>query len=131
MPTSPRHFLNRLANIGCGDMALLGAHDYLVEQLRAAHNSIICTTRFIIKCYLIGKNTSFFQKEIKNKITFSIVNKLEKALIEIFKDIKILNTKNNIILLSPAAASFDQFKNFENRGNEFKKLSKYYARKII
>ena len=85
----------------------------------------------IIKCYLIGKNTSFFQKEIKNKITFSIVNKLEKALIEIFKDIKILNTKNNIILLSPAAASFDQFKNFENRGNEFKKLSKYYARKII
>ena len=85
----------------------------------------------IIKCYLIGKNTNFFQKEIKNKITFSIVNKLEKALIEIFKDIKILNTKNNIILLSPAAASFDQFKNFENRGNEFKKLSKYYARKII
>ena len=71
----------------------------------------------------------FNNKKIRAPIHLSYGN--EKALIEIFKDIKILNTKNNIILLSPAAASFDQFKNFENRGNEFKKLSKYYARKII
>ena len=39
--------------------------------------------------------------------------------------------KNNTILLSPAAASYDQFKNFEKRGEEFKKLSKHYARKFI
>ena len=37
----------------------------------------------------------------------------------------------NIILLSPCAASFDQFKNFEDRGNQFKKLSKIYAKKLI
>ena len=35
------------------------------------------------------------------------------------------------ILFSPAAASFDQFVNFEKRGEEFKKLSKYYARRYI
>jgi len=29
---------------------------------------------------------------------------------------------NRTILLSPAAASFDQFGNFENRGTYFKKL---------
>jgi len=40
------------------------------------------------------------------------------------------NTKKNI-LLSPAAASFDQFSNFENRGDEFKRLCKKYARKFI
>ena len=33
--------------------------------------------------------------------------------------------KSNTILLSPAAASYDQFMNFEKRGDEFKKLSKY------
>ena len=35
------------------------------------------------------------------------------------------------ILLSPAAASYDQFKNFEIIGTEFKKLCKTYARKFI
>ena len=85
----------------------------------------------IIKCYLIGKNTAFFQKQINNKINYSISYNLKKALIEIFKDIKLNNLRKNIILLSPAAASYDQFINFEKRGNEFKKLSKLYARKFI
>mgnify|MGYP003686369783 FL=1 len=47
------------------------------------------------------------------------------------KDIKSRNMKDCTILLSPAAASYDQFKNFEKRGNEFKKISKFYARKYI
>jgi UDP-N-acetylmuramoylalanine--D-glutamate ligase len=85
----------------------------------------------IIKCYIIGKNTNFFKKQIKNKINFSITNNLKKTIIEIFKDIKLSNIKDNTILLSPAAASFDQFINFEARGNEFKKLCKIYARKFI
>ena len=33
-------------------------------------------------------------------------------------------------MLSPAAASFDQYPNFEKRGEEFKRLSKLYARKF-
>ena len=71
----------------------------------------------IIKCYLIGKNTKFFLKQIQNK--------------EILTEIKLSSKKNNTILLSPAAASFDQFVNFEKRGDQFKKLSKLYARKFI
>ncbi len=85
----------------------------------------------IIKCYLIGKNTSFFKKQIQNKIDFSITKNLKKTLSEIFKDIKLSNVKNKTILLSPAAASYDQFINFKKRGEEFKKLSKLYARKFI
>jgi UDP-N-acetylmuramoylalanine--D-glutamate ligase len=85
----------------------------------------------IIKCYLIGKNISFFREQIENKVKFSITRDLKKTLVKIFKDIKNSYIKKNTILLSPAAASFDQFVNFEKRGDKFKKLSKFYARKFI
>jgi len=85
----------------------------------------------IVKGYLIGKNINFFKKQIKNKINFSITNNLKKTMIEILKDINSTNTKYNTILFSPAAASYDQFLNFEKRGDEFKRLSKIYARKFI
>ena len=34
----------------------------------------------------------------------------------------ISNLKSYVILLSPSAASFDQFRNFEDRGNKFREI---------
>ena len=85
----------------------------------------------IIKCYLIGKNINFFKQQIQNKVNFSITKNLKNTLIKIMKDIKLSGKKSNTILLSPAAASYDQFKNFERRGEDFKKISKHYVRKFI
>jgi UDP-N-acetylmuramoylalanine--D-glutamate ligase len=85
----------------------------------------------IIKCYIVGKYTNFFKKKIQSKINFSITKNLKTTLISILKDIKLSNIKENTILLSPASASYDQFINFEKRGDEFKKLSRLYARKFI
>ena len=85
----------------------------------------------IIKSYIIGKSTHFFSKQLKNKVKFKITKNLKKTILEIFKDIKSYNKNKNIILLSPASASYDQFLNFEKRGNKFKSLCKFYARKSL
>ena len=36
-----------------------------------------------------------------------------------------------VVLFSPASASYDQYKNFEDRGDSFKNLIKYYAKRYI
>ena len=85
----------------------------------------------ISKCYLIGKNIEFFKNQIKGKLPFSITTNLKNTIIEIIKDCNKNKNLKKFVLLSPAAASYDQFTNFEMRGDEFKKLSKSYARKLI
>ena len=79
----------------------------------------------------LKESKNYFSSKLKNKVKFSVVKNLKNALASALKDIKLLQKTNNTILLSPGAASFDQYKNFENRGNEFKKLSKLYAKKFI
>tara|TARA_Y100000389_G_scaffold203681_1_gene253003 strand:+ start:636 stop:1937 length:1302 start_codon:yes stop_codon:yes gene_type:complete len=73
-----------------------------------------------IKAYIFGKNKEKFIKELKNKITFETFKSLDFAIKKIFKDIKTNNlNKHKVILFSPSAASFDSFKNFEERGRYF------------
>ncbi len=81
----------------------------------------------IIKCYIIGKNINFFKKQIKNQIDFTIAKNLKNSIKLALSDLKLFNQKKSYILFSPASASFDQFQNFEKRGEEFKRLSKLYA----
>ena len=85
----------------------------------------------IVKIYLIGKNIKYFKKQIGNKVDYCLSKNLKKSLIQIMKDVKNFKKKNNTILLSPSSASYDQFLNFEKRGEEFKRLCKIYARKYV
>ena len=85
----------------------------------------------IIMSYIIGNHKNFFKRQLKNQVNTRISNNLKNALNQAVKDVKILNKENSTILFSPSSASFDQFLNFERRGEEFKRLSKYYARELI
>jgi len=76
----------------------------------------------IAKAYIIGKKVSFFKKQIGKNIPFIVSRNMNGAVNNILKDIKLSKNLKKTILLSPAAASFDQFSNFEDRGNNFRNL---------
>ena len=76
----------------------------------------------IIKAYIIGKHTLFFKNKIKNHIVYKISGNIKKALQDISNDLTLNQNIKKTIVFSPAAASFDQFKNFESRGIFFKNL---------
>ena len=85
----------------------------------------------IKRSYIIGKNINFFKNQIQNQINFYEAKTLKNSIVQALKDISNNKEKNISLLFSPASASFDQFLNFEKRGEEFKKLSRFYARKYI
>ena len=79
-----------------------------------------------IRAFIYGKNKKFFNKELKNKIKFENFNNLKDSLKKVFMIIKKKKFTNHIVLFSPSAASFDSFKNFEERGLYFNKQVKKY-----
>ncbi|MDC3140570.1 UDP-N-acetylmuramoyl-L-alanine--D-glutamate ligase [Alphaproteobacteria bacterium] len=79
----------------------------------------------VVEVFLIGNSTKFFSEEIlkfNENIPINECITLKKATILAIKKSKISKLKNYVILLSPSAASFDQFESFEDRGNKFKKI---------
>lgn len=76
----------------------------------------------IHKAYLFGQDKELFASSLKGKVDYQICQDLTEAFNFAFRDAMedIGGIKN--ILLAPACASYDQFKNFEERGELFIKL---------
>ena len=77
------------------------------------------------KAYIFGKNKNFFIKQLKGKIKYQDFINLKSLVKKIFIDVG-SNRNHQTILFSPAAASFDSFRNFEERGKYFNNLIKKF-----
>ena len=83
-----------------------------------------------IEACIYGKNTKFFNNKLKNKIKFENFHNLKEAIKKVFMLYSKRKLTEQTILFSPCAASFDSFKNFEDRGLYFnKQIKKYFSGK--
>lgn len=73
------------------------------------------------KAYLIGESAEAFSRQL-GAVPHVISGTLEKALAEAAEDAAAANLQHPVVLLSPACASYDQFPNFEVRGDTFRSL---------
>jgi UDP-N-acetylmuramoylalanine--D-glutamate ligase len=76
----------------------------------------------VAKAYLIGESSEDFAQTLDGKVTFERSGTLDAAVAAAARDAKVSAGAEPVVLLSPACASYDQFRNFEVRGEAFRKL---------
>ena len=85
----------------------------------------------IVHAFLIGEAEDAFAKELEGKVQYTKCGNLADAVAaaagRAFADRK----QNAVVLFSPACASFDQWKNFEERGDAFCTLVENILDKVV
>ena len=79
-----------------------------------------------VTAFIYGENKNFFNKQLRSKVKFKNYKNLQDAVKNVFSIIKKKRSVKYTILFSPCAASFDSFKNFEERGLYFNRLVKRF-----
>ena len=79
-----------------------------------------------VTAFIYGENKNLFIKQLRSKVKFKNYINLEDAVKNVFSIIKTKRSIKYTILFSPCAASFDSFKNFEERGLYFNRLVKRF-----
>ncbi|MBV9584438.1 MAG: UDP-N-acetylmuramoyl-L-alanine--D-glutamate ligase, partial [Alphaproteobacteria bacterium] len=72
--------------------------------------------------FLIGRATEEFAATLDGSVPFTRCGDLATALAAASEQARREHVPSAVVLLSPACASYDQFKNFEERGDTFRAL---------
>lgn len=98
---------------------------YWIAGGREKEGGIATLERFfprIRKAYLIGEAAQDFAKTLDRKVVYEVVRTLDRAVEMAARDAEASRLPQAVVLLSPACASYDQYPNFEIRGDEFRDL---------
>ena len=74
------------------------------------------------KAYLIGEAAASFASELDGRVPHVLASTLDRAVALAARDAEAADVPEPVVMLSPACASFDQFRNFEARGDAFREL---------
>ena len=74
----------------------------------------------IRKAYLIGESTEAFARALTGKLEHSKCRTMDVAVLQAFEDARASGVEGAVVLFSPACASFDQYRDFEQRGLAFR-----------
>ncbi|PPR77723.1 MAG: UDP-N-acetylmuramoylalanine--D-glutamate ligase [Alphaproteobacteria bacterium MarineAlpha2_Bin1] len=72
--------------------------------------------------FTIGESGEMFAQQLYGKVEVEFVTSLENAFHRSVDTIKKRKLNKSVILFSPACSSFDQFKDFEERGEKFRDI---------
>ena len=86
-------------------------------QLAMVSLGVMFVTQAIIRI-IIGKDKELIFKSINKFTACNLVSDLKEAVTHAFK----ISSAGDYIMLSPACSSLDMYKDYKERGNEFKKI---------
>jgi UDP-N-acetylmuramoylalanine--D-glutamate ligase len=84
----------------------------------------------IRRAYLIGEAAPEFAGTLAGKADHVVVETLDRAVAAAASDAEASGLATPVVLLSPACASFDQYPNFEVRGDRFRNLVRAIPRLV-
>jgi UDP-N-acetylmuramoylalanine--D-glutamate ligase len=74
------------------------------------------------RAYLIGEAADQFGRTLEGKVDAVRAGTIDRALEAAYEDARASDAAEPVVLLSPACASFDQFRDFEHRGDVFREM---------
>ena len=83
---------------------------------------VINSAKNIKNIILVGETGPMIEKYLNSNLQFTIYSLQKTNMKEIVNKAKEITPKGGVVILSPAAASFDMFKNYKDRGNQFKEV---------
>jgi UDP-N-acetylmuramoylalanine--D-glutamate ligase len=89
--------------------------------------SLLPLMKRVRKAYLIGEAAQNFARTLEGHAEYEISSTLDRAAESALADARTSSSSTPVVLLSPACASFDQFRDFEERGDAFRAIVARFA----